>query len=176
MSEYDIVCVNCLHRSHLGKPCPYCPSPTKDNPDSKCTTFVRADVFIAHTIARIEQAQHNSHGQLMAGLSTIFDLFCEVYPEASDRLQQKLKERQESAQAEIEKAQQKAKEEAEVAFQEAHEAEVVRAEERMKDELVEKYTSPGYDSKVDSPPSNVVSFPARPIPDKAPNSDDDEAV
>ena len=181
MSDYDACCVNCLHRSHLGKPCPYCPSPTKDNPNSRCTTYVRADVFVAHTMARMEQAQHNAHGQMMAGLSTIFDLLCEVFPDASESLQTKLKERHEAAQAEIEAAQKARKAEAEKAFQEAHEAEAARSEERMQDELAKKYTDPGYigggGENLDKPVDNVLSFPSKPTP--VPDSDpdpDNEAV
>lgn len=160
--EYTADCINCLHKSHIGKACPYCPSPTKDNPNSRCTSYVRADIFVSHTMARMEQAQLNSHGQLMAGLSTIFDLLCEVFPEASERLQEKLRKRQEEAQAEIERAQEAARKEAEEAFQSAKDAD----EARMQDELVAKYTNP----EIDKGASNVVEFPSS----KDPNPKDSE--
>lgn len=149
MSEYDVRCVNCFHKSHEGKECPYCPLPTKDNPNARCREFVRADVFIARAIARIEQYNSQTHGQLMMALSAIFDLFQEAYPEAAKSLQTKLEARQKAAEEEMELQRTKALAEADAALKAANDAE----ERRKMEELVE-----GYQKR-----DNVIPFPTKPV-------------
>jgi len=144
MSDYDPRCVNCFHRSHEGKPCINCPAPTKDNPNSRCMEFVRADLFIARSIARIEGQLQQQHGQFMMALSTIFDLLAEAYPEAAESMKKKLEERQAAAEAEMELQRTKALAEADMALKAASEAE----ERRVMEVLAEGYTE-----------SNVVPFP-----------------
>lgn len=147
MSDYTADCINCYHRSHLGKPCPYCPADSKDNPNARCKEYTRADIFAARSLARIEQGIGQGHGQLMMALSTIFDLMAEAYPEAADRLQVKLKERQAAAEAEIELQRTKHLAEADMALQAAKEAE----ERREMEKLVE-----GYQEQ-----NNVIQFPSK---------------
>jgi len=150
MSDYDPRCINCLHRSHEGKECPYCPTPTKDNPNARCRDFARADLFVARSMARIEQHLLQSHGQLMMGLSTMFDLLAEAYPEAANRLQVKLEEQRKKAEEEIAAQQDKLREEAESALEQAKEEE----EQRFMNKLAEEYIA--------STSDNVVSFPTKP--------------
>lgn len=146
MSEYDPRCINCLHKSHEGKECPYCPLPTKDNPNSRCKEFTRADLYIARSMARIEQYLVQGHGQTIMAMSTLFDLLAEAFPEAAERLQAKLKLQQEQAQKEMEEQQKKFKEEADAALEQAKKAD----EERFTEELVEHYTGSS---------NNVLPFP-----------------
>lgn len=149
MSEQqgEYPCINCFHRSHVGKECPYCPMPTKDNPNSRCTTYTRADLFTARTIARIEQVLQQAHGQTMMALSTIFDLLAEANPEAADSLKEKLEARQKAAEAQMAAEQAQRQAEADEALTAANAAE----EERKMEELVETYTAQ----------DNVVQFPTK---------------
>lgn len=154
MSEYDPRCVNCFHRSHEGKDCPYCPMPTKEEPNARCKTYARADLFVARSMARIEQHMLQSHGQLMMGLSTIFDLLAEAYPEAAQRLQVKLEEQRKKAEEEIEERQKKLQEEAEAALKQAGEEEEKRWMEKQAEEYITQ--------------TNVVNFPVQAV-----DNDDD---
>jgi len=149
MAEYDLRCVNCFHKSHEGKECPYCPLPTKDSPNSRCGEFVRADLFIARAIARMEQSFLQSHGQFMMALSAIFDLLQEAYPEATIKLKEALEARQKAAEAEMELQKAKMLAEADEALKAAQAAE----EDRAMDELAEGYAQQ----------DNVVQFPGRKI-------------
>jgi hypothetical protein len=96
MSEYDPRCLNCFHRSHENKPCTYCDA------NNRCTEFVRADLFAARTLGRIENNMMRSHAQLMSAIFTFFDLITEIHPEAAESLSKKLEERQKAAEAEME--------------------------------------------------------------------------
>lgn len=146
MSDYDLRCVNCLHKSHESKECPYCPAPTKDNPNSRCREFVRADLFIARSLARMEQFLAQTQGQTMMGMSAIFDLLQEAYPDAAKKLKEALELRQKAAEAEMELQRTKALAEADAALKAASEAEDARKMEG----LAESYKS------------NVIPFPAKP--------------
>lgn len=148
MSEYDPRCVNCLHRSHEDKECPYCPMPTKENPNSRCTEFTRADLFVARAMARIEQHSMQAHGQLMMALSTIFDLLSEAYPEAAERLKAKLEAQRVEEAKELEEMRAKAKVDAAEALEQAKAGE----EQQFMDDLAKEYVGE----------SNVLSFPTKP--------------
>jgi ribosome-binding ATPase YchF (GTP1/OBG family) len=148
MAEYDVRCINCYHKSHEDKlECPYCPMPTKENPNSRCREFVRADVFIARSMARMEQQHQQTHGQLMMALSAIFDLFQEAYPQASEALKTKLEARQKAAEAEMELQRTKALADADEALKAANAAE----ERRAMAEVAE-----GYQKR-----DNVIPFPVK---------------
>jgi hypothetical protein len=129
MADYDCRCVNCMHRSHEDKECPYC------DPKNRCTEFVRADLFIARSMARIEGGLQQGHGQTMMALSTIFDLLAEAFPAAADSLKVKLEERQAAAKAEMEAQQAQARAEADDALREAKDIE----EEKALAEMAESY-------------------------------------
>lgn len=147
--DYDLKCVNCLHKSHEGKECPYCPMPTKDNPNTRCKEFVRADLFLARSVARIEQFLSQTHGQTIMAMSAIFDLLQEAYPEAATKLREGLEARQKAAEAEMELQRTKMLAEADAALAAAKEGE----ERRRTEELVEEYQEQGK--------SNVIPFPVR---------------
>ena len=129
MSDFDIRCVNCFHRSHENKECPYC------DPKNRCQEFVRADLFIARSIVRIEGFLQQSHGQLIMALSTVFDLLAEAYPEAAESLSVKLKERQAATQAAMEAQQAETLKEADTALGQARAVE----EDKAMEELAEGY-------------------------------------
>lgn len=150
----DIRCVNCLHRSHENKPCPYC------DPKNRCQEFVRPDVFMARSMARIENYISQSHNQMMMALATIFDLLKEAYPEATAALEKKIEENNRLAQEEMEKQRAKTLAEADAALAAAKIAE----EERAMEKLAEGYT-------------NVLPFPkiAEPDPDSDPDPEPEMA-
>lgn len=158
--EYDQLCINCLHRPHIGKACPYCPPDTKDDPNARCKEFVRADIYVARSMARIEQGLMQYHGQLMMGLSTIFDLLAEAYPQAAESLDTKLKTRQKAAEEAIEMQRAQALAEADQALAAAKEAE----ERRNLDAVVEGYMKPK---------DNLLQFP---VPETAEPAKDPEEV
>lgn len=148
MSEYDVRCVNCYHKAHEGKECPYCPLPSKDNPNARCRESVRADIFLARVVARMEQTTMQTHGQLMMALSAVFDLLQEAYPQAAEALKTKLEARQKAAEEEMELQRAKALAEADQALKAANEAE----ERRKLDEVVQ-----GYQTQE----TNVIPFPSK---------------
>jgi hypothetical protein len=161
MSEYDLRCVNCYHKSHEGKDCPYCPMPTKAAPNSRCKDFVRADIFMARTMARMEQYQNQTHGQIMMAMSAIFDLMQEAYPDAAAAMKAKLELHQKAAEAEMELQRTKSLAEADQALEAAKGAE----ERRALTELAMEYQ----DKAVD----NVIPFPI--IPDLEPEPEPEKA-
>lgn len=136
MAEFDVRCVNCMHRSHEDKPCPYCPLPTKDNPNARCMEFVRADLFIARSMARMEGYLQQSAGQTMMALSTIFDLLSEAYPEAAIALQTKLEERQKASELAMQEQQAANLREADAALQAAQ----AQGKEEAMETLAYEYT------------------------------------
>ncbi len=160
MSEYDVRCVNCFHKSHEGKECPYCPLPTKDNPNTRCRDFVRADLFLARSAARIEQGMAQSHGQFMMALSAIFDLLQEAFPEAAAKMKAALEARQKAAEAEMELQRTKALAEADQALEAARAAEDAREME----ELAESYQY--RDNVIPFPGKKVVPIPTEPEGEK----------
>lgn len=157
LGEYP--CINCLHRSHLGKECPYCPLPSKENPNARCREYVRADIFTARSLARLEQFLAQSHGQLFMALSAMFDLMQEAYPEAAQKLREALETRQKAAEAEMELQRAKALAEADEALKAANDAE----ERRRTEELVSSYKD------------NVIPFPVASEVMTEENPDKDEA-
>lgn len=157
--DYDVVCINCLHKTHEGKECPYCPLPTKENPNSRCKEFTRADIFVARSIARLEQGIGQAHGQLMMGLSTIFDLLAEAYPEAADRLKARLEEQRAKAEAEMKAQQEKAGLEADEAFKLASAAREEQAIEGMVEEEYQTKTNLLKFPKVIEDPTNAPEAP-----------------
>lgn len=138
MSDYTLKCVNCFHNSHENKACPYC------DPKQRCTEFVRADLFIARSMARIEGVLQQSHGQTLMALSTIFDLLAEAYPEAATTLKAKLEERQAASEAAMEAQHAASLKEADEALAAANAEE----QERTLDALAEDYAK-----------NNVLQFP-----------------
>ena len=149
MADYDLKCVNCFHKSHEGKECPYCPMPTPQTPNSRCREFVRADLFVARSLARIEQFLAQTQGQSIMAMSAIFDLLQEAYPEAAVKLKANLEERQKAAEAEMELQRTMRLAEADQSLKAAKEAE----ERRATEELVKGYQEQS---------SNVIPFPSRP--------------
>lgn len=157
MSE-DIRCVNCFHRSHENKPCINCPADTPQNPNIRCKEFVRADLFMARSMARIESYLGQGHGQMMAALSTIFDLLTEAYPEAAESMKRKLEERHKLAEEKMEKQRIKALAEADAALAEAKLAQ----DDRDMAELAENYTK-----------TNVLQFPKSSVEEVEGNTSED---
>ncbi len=137
MADYTVRCLNCFHDSHEGKPCAHCPADTKENPNIRCKDFVRPDLFAARCLGRIEQGSMQAHGQLMMGLSAMFDLLAEAFPEAADRMKAKLEEQQKKHEEEIAEQQKQREAEAAEAYDEAKKAD----EERYQEDLVEEYTN-----------------------------------
>lgn len=161
MSDYNMKCVNCFHNSHENKACPYC------DPKQRCTEFVRADLFIARSIARIEGVLQQSHGQTIMALSTIFDLLAEAYPEAAEKMKQKLEERQAANEAAMEAQHAAVLKEADEALAAANAEEQERALDKLAEEYVTKDNVLQFPFILSSDPADLVGFDVEDTPPEA---------